>query len=66
MTPNDINEVLVLAQLKNHYLSVQKEGDFNYYRGYLKGFDDTGITIDLKTIAYEDIRHIEIVELKKW
>lgn len=66
MSPDKINEILVLAQLKSHYLSVQKEGDFNYYRGYLKGFDDSGITIGLKTIAYEDIRHIEIVELKKW
>lgn len=65
MFPDEINQVLVEAQLKRSYLSVQKE-DFTYFRGYLTGFDNESITIDLKTLGYEEIRFVDVVNFEKW
>lgn len=72
MTPEEISIIIENAILKQQYLSIQLESvdeDGHYYDnivGVVVGHDDLGIYLSNEKVDYDEIRHVDIVNRKKW
>lgn len=72
MSPEDIYTTMQQAQIKNKRIAVQREAvdiEGNYYDdvvGLLKGADSRGIYIGNERIDFDEIRHVELLNHKKW
>lgn len=72
MTADEINRVLSEAQLKRLSVAIQKEArdiNGNYQpdvRGIIKGFDKRALLFDGEKVDFDEIRHVEIYDKKKW
>lgn len=72
MSPEDIYTTMQQAQIKNKRIAVQRVAvdiEGNYYDdviGLLKGADSRGIYIGNERIDFHEIRHVELLNHKKW
>ncbi|KAF1297492.1 hypothetical protein BAU15_07190 [Enterococcus sp. JM4C] len=73
MSLEEINDVLTLAFLKTKAVSIQlnKRDEFGRplesIEGFFSGqFQEESLLIDETAIFWEDIRHIQLIETKKW
>ena len=72
MTENEIGQLFEFAFNNNRQVVVQLEmtdTDGNYFEdivGFINGYDDLGYMISNEKIHYDEIRNVELFDLKKW
>lgn len=72
MSMEDIDRVLFTARQSNKPIAIQlelldQEGQyFDDVIGFIQGHDSLGIYIADQKVNYDEIRNVEITELKKW
>ncbi|MGX6979626.1 hypothetical protein ACWN8V_10280 [Vagococcus elongatus] len=72
LSESEINKILAQAKIKGLTVSIQKE-EINLENSYLSdiegkisGSDESNIFINDQKVGYDQIKHVEIIDHKKW